>query len=164
MEIAYATAARPQAILDLRWQQVDFAAGMIRLNPPGRIQTAKRRPTVPMTPHLAKVLADAFHARACDHVIEHGAAPIASIKKGFAAAAARAKIAATPYTLRHTAAVHMANAGVPMPEIASYMGHADSRITERVYARFLPNYLRTAAAALDRGSIEPSAPAVKARA
>lgn len=161
MEIAYATAARPQAILDLRWAQVDFAAGLIRLNPDGRVQTAKRRPTVPMTPHLAQVLAIAFEGRACDFVIEHGAQPIASIKKGFAAAAARVGLDATPYTLRHTAAVHMANAGVPMSEIASYMGHADSRITERVYARYLPDYLRSAAAALDRGSSEPLALVVK---
>jgi integrase len=164
MELAYATAARPSAILALRWAQVDFAAGLIRLNPEGRVQTAKHRPTVPMTNHLAQLLASAWKGRACDHVIEHGGQPVASIKKGFAAAAARAGITATPYTLRHTAAVHMANAGVPMAEIASFMGHADSRMTERVYARYLPDYLRTAAAALDRGSNEPTAPAKKRRA
>lgn len=163
MEIAYATAARPQAVLDLRWSQVDFAAGMIRLNPDGRVQTAKRRPTVPMTSHLAAVLKEAFKTRACDHVIEHGAEPVASIKKGFAAAAHRAGLVATPYTLRHTAAVHMANAGVPMAEIASYMGHSDSRMTERFYARYLPDYLRSAASALDRGSIVALAPVAKAR-
>jgi integrase len=154
MEIAYATAARPSAILALRWAQVDFTACMIRLNQEGRIQTAKRRPTVPMTATLHAALTEAFAARACDFVIEHGGEPIASIKKGFAAAARRAGLDATPYTLRHTAAVHMANAGVPMAEIAAYMGHADSRITERVYARYLPDYLRGAAAALERAGAQ----------
>jgi integrase len=50
--------------------------------------------------------------------------------------------------MRHTAAVWMAEAGVPMPVIAQYLGHTDSRITERVYARFSPDYLRGAADAL----------------
>jgi integrase len=161
MEIAYATSARPSAILELTWPQVDLAAGIIRLNPQGRIQTAKRRPTIPMTDHLKAVLAEAFAARACNHVIEHGGRPLASIKKGFAAAAARAGLTATPYTLRHTAAVHMANAGVPMSEIASFMGHTDSRTTERIYAKYLPDYLTKAARALNRGSIEPPAPVAK---
>jgi integrase len=156
MEIAYATACRPSAILALRWAQVDLEAGVIRFNPEGRVQTVKRRPTLPMTAHLQQLLRTAHAARACDHVIEHGGAPLASIKKGFAAAAARAGIEATPYSLRHTAAVHMANAGVPMAEIASFLGHTDSRTTERVYARFLPDYLAKAASALDRGSNEPT--------
>jgi integrase len=43
----------------------------------------------------------------------------------------------------------MAEAGVPMAEIAQYLGHTDSRITERVYARFSPTYLRGAVGALD---------------
>ena len=43
----------------------------------------------------------------------------------------------------------MAEAGHPMSEIAQYLGHADSRITERVYARYSPSHLRRAADALE---------------
>jgi integrase len=43
----------------------------------------------------------------------------------------------------------MAEAGVPMPEIAAFLGHTDSRSTERVYAKFSPEYLRKAARALE---------------
>jgi len=43
----------------------------------------------------------------------------------------------------------MAEAGVPMSEIAQYLGHSSTNVTERVYARFSPDYLRKAAAALD---------------
>src|SRR5262249_16136097 len=32
----------------------------------------------------------------------------------------------------------MAEEGVPMQQIAQYLGHSDSRTTERVYARFSP--------------------------
>jgi integrase len=48
----------------------------------------------------------------------------------------------------HTAAVWMAEAGVPIPEIAQYLGHSNSRTTERVYARYSPGYLQGAARAL----------------
>jgi integrase len=43
----------------------------------------------------------------------------------------------------------MAEDGVPMGEIASFLGHSDSRITERVYARFSPQHLRRAAKSLE---------------
>ncbi len=36
-----------------------------------------------------------------------------------------------------------------MEEIAQYLGHDDSRITRRVYARFSPKHLRKAAESLD---------------
>ena len=72
------------------------------------------------------------------------------MKKGIASAAERAGLeGVTPHVLRHTAAVWMAEAKTPMTEIAQYLGHSDSRITERVYARFSPDYLAGAAAALE---------------
>jgi integrase len=36
-----------------------------------------------------------------------------------------------------------------MTQIAQFLGHANSRVTERVYARFSPAYLAGAAAALE---------------
>ena len=56
----------------------------------------------------------------------------------------------------------MAEAGVPMAKIAQYMGHSDSRITERVYARFAPEHLKDAASdvglvqANHRGMVHPN--------
>ena len=54
----------------------------------------------------------------------------------------------TPHILRHTAAIWMAMKGVPIAEIARLLGHADSRVTERVHARLKPEYLRRAIDAL----------------
>jgi integrase len=51
--------------------------------------------------------------------------------------------------LRHSAAVHMAEAGIPMEEISQYLGHGDVNVTRTVYARFSPTYLKTAAKALE---------------
>jgi len=95
-------------------------------------------------------LEEAKKAALTDNVVEWGGKSLASIKKGFAAAALRAGFPdLTPHVLRHSAAVHMAEAGVPMSEIAQYLGHSSTNVTERVYARFSPDYLRKAAAALD---------------
>ena len=42
----------------------------------------------------------------------------------------------------------MAMKGVPIAEISRLLGHGDSRITERVYAKHTPDYLRRAIEAL----------------
>lgn len=65
------------------------------------------------------------------------------------AASQRSGVHATPHMFRHSAAVWMAEDRTPMEEIAAYLGHSDTRITSRVYARFSPDYLRRAAKALD---------------
>jgi integrase len=85
-----ATAGRPSAIYDLRWDQIDFRSRLIHLNPEGRVQTAKKRPTVPIDDRLLEILAIAYAARTCDYVIEYGGAPINSIKRAFREAAERA--------------------------------------------------------------------------
>lgn len=40
-----------------------------------------------------------------------------------------------------------------MEEIAQYLGHSDSRITSRVYARYSPDFLREAADLLEFDSV-----------
>ena len=145
MILAIATCARPTALLELTWDRVDFGRGLIDLNLFGRVQTAKRRPTVPIADYAMAPLREAYEGRQSDHVIERGGKKIASIKKAFIAASERSGVVATPYTLRHTGAVWRAEDGVPMAEISQLMGHDDSRTTEKHYARFSPTYLRKAA-------------------
>ncbi|MBK1640234.1 hypothetical protein CKO24_14430 [Rhodothalassium salexigens DSM 2132] len=149
MQIAIATAARPSAILDLQWDQVDFELKRIDLNPPGRAQTSKRRPIVPINDKLLGVLWEARQGAISAYVIEYGGGRVQSIKSAFASASARSGVKATPYSLRHTAAVWMAEAGVRMSVISQYMGHTSTSVTERTYARYSPDYLQDAAAALD---------------
>lgn len=149
MYLGIYTAARPSAILDLTWDRVDFERGTINLNPAGRKQTAKHRPVVPLNGQAMKKLRDAYAGRQSEFVIERGAKKVGSIKKAFQAASQRSGVHATPYTLRHSAAVWMAEAGTPMAQIAQFMGHDDSATTEKHYARFSPSYLRGAANALE---------------
>src|SRR3954470_9514798 len=59
MLLGIATAGRPEAILNLKWSQVDLISGMIHLNPQGRIQTTKRRPIVRIDLPLLEALRQA---------------------------------------------------------------------------------------------------------
>lgn len=144
--LGLSTAGRKEALLDLTWDRVDFQRGLIRLATDGR---GKGRATVPMTRHARRVLGLAYRSRETNFVIEYAGRRVKSVKRGFASAVERAGLEdVTPHVLRHTAAVWMAEAGVSMPEIAQYLGHADDRITQRVYARFSPAFLAGAARAL----------------
>lgn len=150
--LALATAGRMAAILELTWDRVDFERGTIQLGTGERRR--KGRATVPITDYARPVLVAAFAARTCDRVVEYGGEPVKKVRKGLARAAdAAGMVWCTPHVFRHTAAVWMAEDGRPMAEIAQYLGHTDSRVTERVYARFSPEYLRHAA-----GSLEPLRP------
>lgn len=148
--IALHTAARKGAIADLTWQQVDFAQGLINFNPPGRRQTSKRRVIVPINATLRLALEEAANLRTTDHVLEWGGQPAGNIKKAFERAARRAGLAGvTPHVLRHTAASWMAMQGIDMQLISRYLGHTDLSITNRVYAHMHPDYLKSAAEALE---------------
>lgn len=143
------TAARVGAILDLTWDRVDFERGVIRLALADGV-SRKGRASPPMNGMVRAALTEARRGALTDHVVEYAGERVASIKNGFAAAVERAKLAdVTPHVLRHTAAVWMAEAGISMAEIAQFLGHSNSRITESVYARFSPTHLRGAANVLD---------------
>jgi len=150
--LALRTAGRRGALLDLTWDRVDFKRKQIRLAVDGE-QNRKRRATIPIeSEELMTALKAAYEARQSktNHVIEYAGAKVGNIKKGFAAAAKRAGLDdLTPHDLRHTAAVWMAEDGVPMDEIAQYLGHTNSNVTFSVYARFSPTHLRKAARSLD---------------
>jgi integrase len=154
VEIALATMARPSAILELTWRQVDWEHGTLNLNPPGRRQTKKRRPIVALVEEMMALLKTAHNGAQSEYVIERGGKRVASIKKAFQAASERSGIHVTPYTLRHTGAVWAAERGTPMTELAQFMGHDDDRTTQKHYARFSPNYLRAVAVNLRKARNE----------
>lgn len=146
--LAVSTGARMSAVLQLTWDRIDFERKLIYLRKPG--QTGKGRATVPMNAPAELALREAQKASRCDYVVSWGGQPVLSIKKAVMLASERANLAdVTAHVLRHSAAVWMAEDGVPMAEIGQYLGHSDSRITERVYARFSPQYLQKAAKSLD---------------
>lgn len=149
--LSIATGARQSALLELTWNRVDFQKHLISL-PRGEADdiTRKSRAVVPMNTRARRYLRVLHAARQTDHVIEWAQQRVYSVKKGFATAAKKAGLKdITPHVLRHTAASWMAMAGVPMLEISRYLGHSDTRVTERRYAHLHPEYLRRASKTLD---------------
>ena len=143
-----ATAARVGAILDLRWDRVDFEREQIDLRP-SDIGPRKGRAVVPMNAMARAALQQARDAAQTEYVIEWAGQPVKSIKTGFYAAVRAAGLDISPHDLRRTAAVHLVVAGVPMSRIAAYLGHSNTSVTEKVYARFRPDHLREEADVLD---------------
>jgi integrase len=153
VRLGIATMARPSAILELQWTQIDWDHSTVNLNPPERKQTRKRRPVVPLNPETLEALHLAYEGRQSEYIIERGAEPVKSIKKAFQAASQRSGIKVTPYMLRHTGAVWAAEAGVSMHVLAQYMGHEDDTTTQQHYARFSPDFLRTVSDAVQLGEM-----------
>jgi integrase len=72
---------------------------------------------------LYPALLEAKQATISPYIIEWGGVKVLSVeKKGVGASAKRAGVKCSPHVLRHTAAVWMAVEGVPMEEIAQYLG------------------------------------------
>ncbi len=143
------TAGRVGAILDLTWDRVDFERGQINL----RVDATgprKGRAIVPINAGLRAALQTAKAAALSEHVVEWAGGRVAGIKTGFNAAVKAAGLkGVSPHVLRHSAAVHLAVAGVPMSKISQYLGHSNTSVTERTYARFAPDHMREEAAILD---------------
>lgn len=147
--LGLATGARAAAILDLTWDRVDFHHGTINFKPAGREETNKRRTVVPMNNRARMALEDAYKARLTDHVIEHGGKPVGSIKKAIQRLSAAVGIPVSPHVLRHTCAVWMAQADVPMQKISQYLGHTSLAMTASVYARYSPSFMADAGDAVE---------------
>jgi integrase len=149
--LSLATAARQSALLELTWDRVDLDRRRITLAlGDSEDEARKRRATVPMNRRAYLYLRVLRQAATCPHVIEWGGHRVLSIKKGFAGACERAGIeGVTPHVLRHTAASWMAERGVDMFRISRFLGHSDTKVTERRYAKLHPSFLQDAAEALD---------------
>lgn len=150
MLIALGTGARPEAITQLTWPQVDFEAGIIHLNEEGRKQTSKRRPTVRMPDRLAAILKALpkntprvlmFRGRALGRMVSVW--PKVRERTGLPGRV-------NAYSLRHSVASYLRAQGVPVWEVAGQLGHKmpGLTVTER-YAHLDPMFMMASAAALD---------------
>lgn len=150
IRLATATAGRAGAILQLTWARVDLEDRMINLRDPLHTESRKRRATVPINDGLYAALVSAKAAALTAFVVEFRGGPIKSVKRSFAAAAIASGFPeATPHILRHSAACIMMESGAPIEKVSQYLGHSDIRITQKIYARYAPTYLKDASNALD---------------
>ena len=140
------TVARPAAIYDLIHSRIDLEHDLVQLNPIGRVENKKYRPTV----KLPATLRD--HMGEGPFLLMKNGRNIKSVKSAWR----RMRDATgfgkdvTPYSIRHTMARHLRICGVPAWEVAAQLGHKQSGMsTTEIYAPIDPAYLAMSVSALD---------------
>ncbi len=146
--IALDTAARKSSILELRWEQVDLAAGVIHFQSDGERQKGKRRVAVPMSAELLAAMQRWRAERTQDEWVLD--TPFSIQRHWETAMDTLAEstgndrfAAATPHTLRHTWATQAARAGVDLWQIAGVLGDTPATV-QRNYMHHAPEHLRSA--------------------
>lgn len=147
LALAYGTLARPEAVLALTREMVDFDRGLIATNPPGRKQTKKYRPVVPMAAYLRPLLEEAPPGP----LVRWKGLPIDSFKTAFRRMRATAELpaGAVAKTIRHTMATELRAKGVPEAEIQGFLGHRAYGGKTEIYAKYRPDYLGQAVGVID---------------
>lgn len=148
--IALATGARPAAIFDLRWTQIDFTNNRIDFNPPGRKRTSKGRPIIPMPRRLRWFLLRSHAQASSPYVLSYAGRQLTTVKDSFRNARIRAGLGddVVPYTLRHSAGTWLAQAGVDLWVVGGWLGHSQQRTTE-LYAHHSPHHMAAARKVMD---------------
>lgn len=149
MVLAVTTGARSNAILDLTWDRVDLERRIINFRNPELFETNKGRAIVPINDSALRYLLEAKKGARTPYVIEYADSRIKHVRSAMADFSRRLPFKISAHMFRHSAAVWMAEGGIPMAEISQFLGHSNTQITERIYARFSPGYLRKAASHLE---------------
>jgi integrase len=158
------TGARKEAILSLRWPQVDLANKRVNFKRTDGRETSKGRAHNRLPDRLVAALRRAKRRSNNDlgfvvhdagkQILDIGGAwngdPDSFVQGSFGRACKRSGIVGvTPHTLRHTCGTWMAQQGVPLRLIGEYLGHSDERTT-KLYAHHHPDYQDEAVAAFNR--------------
>ena len=137
------TGQRKEAILSLRWPQVDLDVGRIDFNAPG--EPANEEAT---SAHPDSATAPATSRRArlrgteLGFVINEDGRRLRDVKRGFASACRRAGLEGChPHVLRHTCATWLMQRGVDKWEAAAILAMTIETL-ERVYGHHHPDYLQ----------------------
>jgi integrase len=156
--IAFATGARKQAILDLKWERVDLGGRSINFNTGEKrsiLNTShqKGRAVVDIEDGLLMALTHAKEFATTEYVIEYrGRAPLKDPKEGIHDVFVRAGLTGRflgLHALRHTLATWAADRGVDMRKIQLMLGHDRIETTEQIYVEVRRGFLREVAGVAD---------------
>jgi integrase len=145
--LALNTWSRPEALIDFRMAQVDREFGTLDLNPRGRRQTDKYRPTIRLTDNLAGWL-DYWRS---DAPLIWDGAPITTMKKTFKRHALACGFERfTQDTIRHFMATYVRRSKPPVSQEQrdAWLGHNKKR-TANWYEHNDPEFLIDAKIATD---------------
>jgi integrase len=142
------TGMRLREILNLSWDRVDFARGVIVIEKPKSGKIRK----IPMNKILTSTLTSVKHSNGNSFFVFADPVtgkPYGSLKTSFRAAVRRAKIGHLRFhDLRHTFASRLVMSGVDIATVAELMGHASIKMTMR-YAHPTPESRKKAVETLE---------------
>jgi integrase len=149
--LAVYTGRRKEAILSLRWCQIDLDAGLIDFRKPGEAETNKRRGQIPIPKRLLPHLSRAGRGQPeMGFVLNINSTRIGDIKKGIAGAAKRAGVeGATPHVFRHTAASWLMQSGMKTGKITRFLAMSEKTLID-VYGHLHPDFHKEAADTIGR--------------
>ena len=152
LQIALTTGMRSGEITSLKWEQIDFTAGVITVGRKAKTRAGSGR-QIPMNPGIRA----AMELHASRYAQQFGAAKpewyvfpgrvgrpakdrkrpmdptraVSTIKSSWEALREKAGVSCRLHDLRHTAATKMAERGVPESTMLSIMGHMSRQMLER---------------------------------
>ena len=128
--LAFGTAARPGSLLELKtWQQLDFDGEVIDLNPPGRKQNKKRRPSIPMAKFLVPFLIDLPPG----YVVQFNGKPLKSIRAAIERVRARARVMIRRHAATEVLRLWREDRDEGLKALVSVKAAADAMLTVSAY-------------------------------
>lgn len=156
------TGTRHDAMLRLQWMPntlggwIDIEAGVLYRRPAGAVDSAKRRPPIPLPPRLMPHLRR-WRGLTARFAIEWHGLPIASQeRRAWHSARQMAGLGpdVTPHVLRHTCATWMLQAGVSVYDVAGILGTSEN-VIRRTYGHHAHDHLREAVAVFSGPKLRP---------
>ncbi len=137
MEVCFNLGTRPgeSELLSLRWENVDFAAGTVRIY----ASKTKTYRTVPINPEFLKRMEVERDQSVSGYVIEYMGRGLTTIRKSFKNACQRAGITypTRMYDLRHLFATTLLSKGADLAAVSKMMGHATVKMTADTYYHYM---------------------------
>ncbi len=154
IRIALATGARHSAILQLTWDRVDLARGVVDFRLPGVEHRRKKRAVRPISKGLLATLRRHARRASTSHVITWKEQPVKSVKKAFRTLRKETGLPVSSHVLKHTA-VTWGLQEVTVYEM-SQLTATSTKTLERVYAKAEVEHLRDAAERASKGGARNS--------
>ena len=137
MEVCFNLGTRPgeSELLSLRWENVDFTAGTVRIY----ASKTKTYRTVPVNPEFLERMEHVRDESESGYVIEYMGRGLTTIRKAFKNACKRAWITypTRMYDLRHLFATTLLNKGADLAAVSKMMGHSTVKLTADTYYHYM---------------------------
>lgn len=137
MEVCFNLGTRPgeSELLSLRWENVDFTAGTVRIY----ASKTKTYRTVPINPVFLKRMEAEKQESVSGFVIEYMGRKLTTIRKSFKNACKRAGITyqTRMYDLRHLFATTLLSKGADLAAVSKMMGHSTVKMTADTYYHYM---------------------------